>query len=484
MHATKYALILLIICVGFAVGGVEGMAAEETLKLRFMEFDDVYDTFGQLELQSNPLAYVAKGGFSGATPTIREAVPADGRGWWLYGYTHTTTTGTPSWAIVRYFTLDGALVLGPDHLYGGRGDHWNAHTDIAWNESNGELLVLKSYLDRRDIGNALYAFRSPDGGKTWESLSDAPVFYDHDAFGLIWDSKTEQYVNYQTTYQDWSKRHADNFGSQTRRVLHIRTSPDGLTWTPDTDVAFPFNLPPAQRRLNPNRVMPEESLIVPDELDPPDMEFYRMTVFPYGDRYVAMVLNYAPSPQNVNPVEIHAGHGPYLSAEWWISDDGTEWRRPYHGQDALGDAPTGIYHAPIDAKDQHRFFISGDIYAVPMDRLAGVYAKSNAEFSTETFEMPATGLFLNVDASHDVVPRPGTIAPHRQAYVMAELHYENGQVVPGYEREKAAFVDVDTVRLPLQWNGKDGSELAGQKVRLRIFFRDATIYAVYTDDAA
>ena len=40
------------------------------------------------------------------------------------------------------------------------------------------------------------------------------------------------------------------------------------------------------------------------------------------------------------------------------------------------------------------------------------------------------------------------------------------------------FTDVDSTRLALRWKGKTGSELAGKAVFLRMFYRDATVFAI------
>ena len=77
----------------------------------------------------------------------------------------------------------------------------------------------------------------------------------------------------------------------------------------------------------------------------------------------------------------------------------------------------------------------------------------------------------------------------------------DGRVVPGFEREKCVFMNVDEIRLPLRWQGSGQGAAAaaarsttavaaanstndsppppsaGTKVQLRLFFRDATIYA-------
>eukprot|EP01046_Picozoa_sp_COSAG06_P059571 COSAG06_NODE_12365_length_1390_cov_1.780015_2_plen_73_part_00 len=67
---------------------------------------------------------------------------------------------------------------------------------------------------------------------------------------------------------------------------------------------------------------------------------------------------------------------------------------------------------------------------------------------------------------------------------MVALHDESGTVMPGYEKEACVFTHVDETRLSLSWGGKTGTDLAGQDVFLRVYYRDATIFAVGHDGDA
>ena len=71
-------------------------------------------------------------------------------------------------------------------------------------------------------------------------------------------------------------------------------------------------------------------------------------------------------------------------------------------------------------------------------------------------------------------PRP-LHALQRQAYVMAELADADGSPIPGYGRDGCVYQDRDSAELPPRWAGRDGTELAGKPVRLRLGLRDATV---------
>lgn len=431
------------------------------MRLLTLEPADVFDPYGHLEHRASGPAWIGEvRGLPDPEPRWCLPVADEGGGWWIYGWQQWTEGGVPAWAIVRARTCDGLQVEQFERLYTESGPDWLGMTDFARNGDTGQLLMLK--WGRGKPGHALWAYGSDDG-VTWQRLKDEPVYCDHDSFGVLWVPELARFVVHQATYQNWSKKYADNIGDGIRRVTHLRTSADGVTWDPPGDVGF----------HEPH--MPDDRLIVPDGDDPTELEFYRMRAFPYGDRYVASVLHYAPSPQVVNPHAHRNKHGPQLACEWWVSDDALTWRRPFRGQDAAGDMPGPITHAPLEVAGQLRFVLGRQAYALPAGRLAGVFCGANGEFGTRPFTLPGAPLSLDIDAGHTKGPRPNM---HVQAYVMAELQEANGRVLQGYERERCAHLDVDRPDLPLRWDGKDGTDLAGRQGRLRLCFRDATVYGV------
>ncbi len=85
--------------------------------------------------------------------------------------------------------------------------------------------------------------------------------------------------------------------------------------------------------------------------------------------------------------------------------------------------------------------------------------------------MPEKPLLLNASV-------PGGSGLFNQAYVQVELRDETGKVIPGYERDKCLFRNIDDTRIPLRWGDKTGKELTGRKVSLRFWLRSARIYAL------
>ena len=427
------------------------------MKMVFCDERNVQATYGKLIFGTNELGLV--GATAGLPPIhARCAVPQDDGSYTIYGFMGGHDT---DWRIVRCRSFDGLCFDQIETVHYEAAGPWLTSGDIARDTRDGSFLCLK--WKRGRTGHALWAFGSDDGSN-WQALSDSPVYVDHDAFGLMWDERTEQYTVYQATYQKWEKRYPDNIGDSRRRVLHIRTSKDGVNWEPSEDV--PGSGP----------YMPDECLITPDEQDPAEMEFYRMAVFFYADYFVGMMLNYAPSPQIVNPAYPWSKHGPQLSGEWWISRDGHKWKRPFRNTFASGSAPTTITHNPINLNRKHLWIRDGEVYGLPQDRLFFVGSMANSEFSTAPFNMPDKPLVLNTaDCFHSRKDR----GMRGQAYVMAEILGENGRVVEGFSKENCILRGVDgSVRL--QWNWNDGTSIAGQKVCLRFYLRDARIYSLST----
>ncbi len=450
-----------------AMGALPAVAADRpTTLLVFVQPEDARDAVGLLTFEDNPLAPrgpirgtdVAPGGFQmifsapeaneGASPPFRTlaSVP-DGDGHIIYGAKHEQEGRNFRWALFRGRTPDGYRLADWRQVYANPEGEWLIESMLTRRATTGEFFFYTwSRSKRTDVeGHALWGFTSPDG-EHWKPLAPEPIYHDHDAYGVLWDARTDRFIAYQVTYEHWKKRYADNMGKERRRVLSIRVSRDGLKWERVMDVG-------------------KDGRITPDEQDPPEAEFYRMFAFPYGDRYIAMVDLYAPSP--LTP----ARHGPHLGCQWWLSADAVHWQRPWRRLNAQGDAPYTIKMAPMHCGREHLWWIAGGVWGVPEYRIASIGARANAAFTSKSFRMPGRPLLLNAA----IPPGQGLF---RQGYVMVELLDASGKTVPGYERHKCLLQDKDDTRIPLRWENHDGTELAGQSASLRFHLRDARIYAV------
>lgn len=365
-----------------------------------------------------------------------------------------------------------------------------------------------------------------DGGFVNGSCNpDHPTTIDHDDASMTFDSYHDhRWVALQVVIEQGPKprlpsglQFHDNSGG--RRIVGFRSSTDGRNWSCVASCgstqsyeadpkcrggsgALPFD------PLCPNTplAVPEAPVVRPNSADPPELQFYRARPWRYGDRWVAAVYNYAPSPL-CDPA-VMGCHGPHLGSEWWVQPRGAQltnhsaWERPYAWQRlwrasrAFGPHRT-LNHAPLLLRGQHLWLSSGGEgvtddkhpkwYGLPAFRLGGVYAPSTGQFRTETFMLPALGLTLNVDAkwsgglTRSTSDQCDTLRELCQSYVLYELLID-GQPVPGFTfSESQAIEGIDSMAAPLQWANSSTSawqRLVGKEAALRITFRDAIIYSL------
>jgi len=198
------------------------------------------------------------------------------------------------------------------------------------------------------------------------------------------------------------------------------------------------------------------------------------------------------------------------ASRWWlgpvsgIAEEVTQWRRPYRGVRAgpkdvwmmaqpltlPGDttnSDSGAIHSPATSiGDRHVFVGDGAVYTAPLYRLAGLYSPANGEFNTPAFVYPArkdgtaAQLWLNADASWQKPLQTGGCDEGCAAYLFCELRYASGNnsVVPGFEADRfATIMNATGAQLPLVWTPATPPPV-GTRVLVRIYFRDAVVYAL------
>jgi hypothetical protein len=457
---------LLMLVAGSAICGSSANA--EPVKLLFSSPQDITNTWGKLHFGVTPVRLIREAKHPGF-PFVGGFPRPDGT-WEVFGQQMTEikpgdeTRRVMVWKLLRASTRDGATMENVETVFESEPAAWTEHFAIARNADSGEYLALKLKVDNN--GFAYTAFFSPDG-KRWAAHSGNPLFYDGDVMSLFWSKALRRFVVVSKSFQQvpgGAKRIVDH-GGKNRRVLALRSSPDGRAWDPSDSLQDVWN------RSGRAQLRPDTALTAPDSNDPPDLEFYSGNAFWYHDRAYMKVLNYAASP--LAPRK----HGPQLDNEWWTSRDGLRWERPARGVDALELFPN------IPRLETHPMIMDGKILflrghlllGMPQDRISYVGARANAEFSTTLFQMPQADLCLNA-----AVPSPDRAFGAQQGYVMVAALDDKGEVVPGFECEKCVIQNADKTDLPLRWAGKSARELAGRNIRLRFSLRSANIYAVTT----
>jgi hypothetical protein len=327
-----------------------------------------------------------------------------------------------------------------------------------------------------------YGHFSSDG-TTFSRAQPDPLFKDHDAGHLLWNEERRRYVFVGLTYDllPQPRRLIDNLGWESRlggrgvrRVIAVRTSPDGLKWTPGQDVLG----------SDPATWLRKDQLILPDAQDPVDMEYYWFIAFRHHDRWVGIVLTYAPSPAKVmeevpyDPAP--SKHGPHLGTEWWVSADGVKWDRPWRDTPASLDWRIYFGHEPMRLHDRLLFLTSNqlynlppaqgarpgqhqEVYSLPLDRIASAGSHAPASFTSRPFVLAAGGLSLNYESE-------GRLA--------VELLDASGRPVEGSALELPRG---GAIAAPLRWDPRVTAALAGREIQLRFLTEKARVYALYYD---
>ena len=155
------------------------------MTMLFCNEGDIREVYGKLTFGADGLAYYRD--VSGIpSMRVRCAVPQNDGSYMIYGLAGGHDT---DWRIIRSQTRDGIHYENTETVHDEPTGPWLTEADIAHNASDNSLLCLK--WRRGETGHALWAFGSEDGSR-WRSLSDRPVYIDHDAFGLTWDEKTQR----------------------------------------------------------------------------------------------------------------------------------------------------------------------------------------------------------------------------------------------------------------------------------------------------
>jgi hypothetical protein len=487
------------------VAPVVATPAQQPFKLLFSGQQDLVDTWGKLHISVTPIDWINQNvpqsemsrSLATGSPERRlvGCFPLADGSWEVYSQEfEKVSEGAPGkwyeganrWKLLRGITADGTTFRNVESVIPDSTGTWTSHLTMAYNPDAREYLMLK--IKNGSYGFAYHAFFSPDG-KNWQKYSGAreggALFYEGDAMSVFWSPVLKRFVLVSKSLQPWKKHFVDHGGRTKslndtsfidRRVLMMRSSPDGRHWNPSEDLPDVYDL--HSRKA----AHPTAWLTTPDGNDPPDMEFYSGTAFWYHDRAYMMVLNYAASPM------FPKKHAHHLDYEWWTSSDGLKWERPARGVNALLALNIGRPDmGPMIIGGQLMWLTRNYLAGLPQDRISGVSARANGEFSTKRFTMPDTDLRLN--AAVPSLDRPW-IRRSPQPYVMVEVRDAQGNVFPGFERDKCVIWDgttspnrntqVDVTDKPLMWKGVSASKLAGQTISLRFYIGGSTVYAVTT----
>ena len=450
--------------------------------LSFCHTDDLQNVWGHTSIGASSLRKLADCESVPFRPSFCR--PIEGGGFDVFGVRG--AKGIP-WQVLRANTHDGTtfddvrVVLDGADLSKPSNSEWAHTTTVSYSPELERYLVLKN---SRDYGGSFdtHAFVSGDG-EQWEASPRNPVYREGDNWGAMWSPMAQRFICYNKGIVLDRAKPLNELMRDGMRTVSIRTSEDGLNWTPDDPNDFANGMEPefdfsgvAAMRYLGGPLLPREHQRMRDELDPPDLEFYVARPFLYRETCFLQVLNYVGSfmPPGVAPMRPD-GHGPgMLDTEWWISRDGLSWDRPFREMHA---GSVVISHNPMVVDGMLRFHQGNEIWGIGEDRLTFVQTASNGVFETRTFTHDGSSLRLNA-----TVPDPGVDNNDNRAYLMVEFVDGEDRVVPGYEKENCIVQGpLDSKAFPLQWGGRTGADLEGRSLRLRFYFQAALIYAISSD---
>ncbi len=291
---------------------------------------------------------------------------------------------------------------------------------------------------------------------------------------LGWDESVGRYVAYLRPKAEDNRKLGE--GGDRIRVIGRSVSDDFLHW----------RLP--------------EIIIVPDEADDPDVQFYGMPAFQYEGHYVGILWVF-------HTLSL------LLDNHLAFSRDGVEWHRPQRRNvflplGAPGTWEDGMSYAttPIIYNDEIYIYYGGFNVIHNLDtqetlgsvaggrrregaiglarlRLDG-FASLDAAFRTATvttriLRFSGSRLLLNIQPS-----MKGRGAVDELSRFQVEITTPEGTPLPGYSFQDSADLAQGGIRTPATWKGnEDFSSLAGQRVRLRFRYRNAKFYSFQFEPA-
>jgi len=216
-------------------------------RILFSGQQDTADTWGKLRFGVTPVRLIREGEAPGFT--VIGCFPLPDGTWEVFGQQleqvgrgKESFEETNSWKLIRAITRDGVLFESQQTVLDQPAGTWTQHAAMAFNPEANEYLLLKLKMD--PYGFAYTAFFSPDG-KRWQAHAGSPLFYEGDAMSLFWSPVLHRFVCVSKSLQPHRKHIRDHGGPtkaleddslRDRRVLMLRSSPDGRRWEPSVSL--------------------------------------------------------------------------------------------------------------------------------------------------------------------------------------------------------------------------------------------------------
>ena len=238
---------------------------------------------------------------------------------------------------------------------------------------------------------------------------------------------------------------------------------------------------------------PPELVLKPDLLDAPDVEFYCMAAFPYGDMFLGLIERYNGVPDFID-----------MTLAW--SDDLKTWKRPSHREAFIGpEYPwnrgwnTNNSAGPVIVGNQLYFYFGArsgahshqkngppeygaiGLATLTVDRFASITAGfKEGILVTRPITWPGGDLLLNASTTRHLNSHP----LDGGGVMTIEVLDETGDPVVGYSGvDRAIFngnIPSRAITDPalISWpGGRSLNDLAGRRTKLLFRMRDAHLYS-------
>jgi hypothetical protein len=230
-----------------------------------------------------------------------------------------------------------------------------------------------------------------------------------------------------------------------------------------------------------------ETIIVPDEQDAPDLEFYSLNVTSYAGLYVGLLWNFHSNAATHEPEVI-------------FSRDGIHYERRYR-QPFIARGPQGSYDSasvftdvPIVVGDRILTYFTGrnwrsietleeldgngmayiGLATSRLDGFVSVDGPKNTygELVTRSFSFSGTQLHVNVASA---LQRAWGAGP---CDLRVEILEPNHEVLPGFALADADPITGSSLDHVASWKGNpDLGSLTGRAIKLRFYIRNARLYS-------
>ena len=229
-----------------------------------------------------------------------------------------------------------------------------------------------------------------------------------------------------------------------------------------------------------------ETIIVPDDRDPPDTEFYHMPAITYEGLYLGLLWNFRTTNTTILPQIVFSRDGIHYNRDY---------REPFIARGANGSFDASVVYpiTPIVHGDSVLVYYSGANWRSPEDLLAlgdratcavGLAtsprdgfvsfdgAKStHSQVVTRSFTFSGSQLHLNLKAARQ---QWGAGPCDVRAEILEATHH----VISGFSFKQCDPITRSGLDHVVSWNGRsDLSKLVGRPIKLRFYFKNAKLYA-------